>query len=153
VDLARGRGRGGGSWIFIVLPVVGLSIVPVFGLIHAATTSFGKGEGTDSSASAAANDDDDDEATGSPGAGATKRGARAARSRRSKSSRPRSDSASICCAKLRELGKTSAIEERSKYLSAATSCDNAPDVDTALRRVANSLRASGAEVPSECQSD
>ncbi|MBK6516137.1 MAG: hypothetical protein IPG04_19065 [Polyangiaceae bacterium] len=137
------------SWLWVALPIAGLSVVPLVGLAYTATTTFGKGGDTVDSASSADALDDEDGATG---AAVSKKKTPAKKSTaRAKGSRPRSDSAGACCTALHELGKTEPIDQRGRYLSAAAACEAAPDADTALKRVASSLRLAKIEPPPECE--
>lgn len=138
------------SWLWVALPVAGLSVVPIVGLAYTATTSFGKGPDALDSATSAESPDEED---GPPGAAVTKRKTSTTKkptSARGKSSRPRSDSAGPCCAVLHDLGKSEPVEQRGRYLSAASACEAAPDADTALKRVASSLRLAKIDPPPEC---
>lgn len=129
-----------------MLPVAGLLVIPSVGLVYTATTTFGKG--ADESASASSVDLDEE----IPGvAKRTRSGSSSKKTKTPKSSHPRSDSAGPCCLKLRELGTTLPVEERGRYLSAATTCEGAPDSDVAIKRVNSNLKVGGAEVPTECE--
>lgn len=129
-----------------MLPVAGLLVIPSVGLVYTATTTFGKG--ADESASASSADTED----GVPGAKRTRSGSTSSkRTKTPKTSHPRSDSAGPCCVKLRELGTTLPVEERGRYLSAATTCEGAPDADVAIKRVNSNLKVGGSEVPTECE--
>ena len=124
-------------WIWVALPVVGLSIVPLVGLVYAATASFGK--------ASAESGEDAEAADGGPG----KKGK--ARTKTSKASpKPRTDGAAECCAKLRELGKTAPLDARATYLSAAQACESAPDEDRALKIARSNVQTAKHELPDEC---
>lgn len=146
IEIARARARRGKrSWIWSMLPVAGLLVIPAVGLFYTATTSFGKG--ADSAAAGSAEADED----APPGTKKTRGASSSKRTKTSKTSHPRNDSAGPCCLKLRELGTTLPVEERGRYLSAATTCEGAPDSDVALKRVNSNLKVGGAEVPAECE--
>lgn len=126
-------------WLWVALPIVGLSIVPLVGLVYAATATFGK-------ASAEGADEDEE---GSVDGGAGKKGK--ARTKTSKAApKPRSDGAAECCAKLRELGKTAPLDARATYLSAAQACESAPDEDRALKIARSNVQTAKHELPEEC---
>lgn len=151
------RGTGRATWLWVALPVGGLLVVPMFGLFYTATTSFGKDDAEASaSASSAESDEAEDEDDEPAGAGAFRKTSKKTsrkKSKAAKGSRPRADSAAVCCAKLHELGKTEEVENRSRYLSAAAACEAAPNAETAFRRVASSLRIGKVEGPPECESE
>lgn len=140
---SRGHGRTKWGWLRIALPIVGLLVVPSFGLIYAATGSFGKS------------------AEGEAGAEEEVVGADGGRSKRTKpkgkstgagkgTTKPRTDGAAECCQKLRELGKTAPIDARATYLSAAQACEAAPDEDRAFRIARSNVQTAKHEVPEEC---
>ncbi|NUP05071.1 MAG: hypothetical protein HOW73_03305 [Polyangiaceae bacterium] len=137
------------SWLWVALPITGLLLVPLIGLLYAATTSFGKGDEENADAATSADLEEGDEPA--TGAAARRKKATAKKARSTKStSRARTDSAAICCAKLHELGKTEPVEDRSRYLSAAAACEAASDAETAFKRVASSLRIAKLSPPPEC---
>lgn len=150
------RGSGRTSWLWVALPVAGLLIVPMIGLVYAATSTFGRGE-PEPSSSVPLDDGDDLSEPGVGIPGISKAGTKKAKrtttgSRAGKmSAKPRSDSAAPCCARLHELGKTSPLDVRPAFLSAAAACDAAPDADKALLRAKGNLRATKAEIPEECE--
>lgn len=139
--------RSSATWLWIALPIVGLSIVPVIGLVYAATTSFGKG--ADASAESATVLEDDLDGTGVPGA--KKKSTSSRKTKTTKTASARTDEAETCCAKLRDLGKTAEIAERSKFLGAASLCQGAADAQTAYKRVERNLRVAGIDIPPECE--
>ncbi len=145
------RGAPRASWLWVALPVAGLLVVPLVGLVYAATSTFGKGE-PETATSAALAPNDDDAEPGKPGAATKSRKTTAKKpSAKGRAGKPRSDAASPCCAKLHELGKTAEVGERAPYLSAAAACDAAPDADKAYARVKANLKTSKTEVPAECE--
>lgn len=141
------------SWLWVALPVTGLLIVPMIGLVYAATSTFGKGE-PEPSSSVPLDEGDDPPEPGVLGAKAggkkpkrTTTGSRVGKM----GAKPRTDSAAACCSRLHELGKTAPLDVRPPYLSAAAACDAAPDADKAFLRVKGNLRATKAEIPEECE--
>ncbi|MFO0554228.1 MAG: hypothetical protein U0271_37960 [Polyangiaceae bacterium] len=153
VPAAQARSlRPRANWIWVALPVGGLMILPVVGLVYAATGSFGKdAAGASASGSAALLDEDDP--AGALGAAKGKKTAKKSPTSKTSAGRlghPRSDEAAECCAKLHELGRTLPVDERSIYLSAAASCDSAPDAELAFRRVRSQLGVAMSDVPAEC---
>lgn len=152
----RTRKRPG--WLWVALPITGLMLVPTIGLLYAATTTFGVGEPATADSATPADGDEDGAPT--PGAktkgGASKKVSKSGKTLKPTKSaghtagRPRSDEASLCCTKLRELGKTAEIAERAPYLSAASSCEAASDAEIAWKRVKSQLAVAKLELPPEC---
>jgi hypothetical protein len=131
------------------VPVGGLLVIPIIGLVYAATASF-VDEPPSSSARAAGSDlaDDDDE-PGPTGTKATRR--KAPRSRAAAGGPKRHDEAAVCCNKLEQLGRTAPMEERGAYVAGAAACKAAPDAERAFAQAASVIGGSRGEVPEECQ--
>lgn len=140
ISLHHSRSPAGNRrWLWVALPVAGLSIVPLVGLVYAATATFGKSAGAEESA------DEEVSADGGPG----KKGK--ARTKTSKpTTKPRTDGAAECCAKLRELGKSAPLDARASYLSAAQACESAPDEERAFKIAKSNVLTAKHELPEEC---
>ncbi|NUO51358.1 MAG: hypothetical protein HOV80_21090 [Polyangiaceae bacterium] len=139
---SRGHERTKFGWLRIALPIFGLLVVPSFGLIYAATATFGKSAEGETGA--------DEEVVGADG-GRSKRKPKGKSTGAGKgTTKPRSDGAASCCEKLRELGKTAPIDARATYLSAAQACEAAPDEDRAFRIARSNVQTAKHEVPDEC---
>jgi hypothetical protein len=126
-------------WLWVALPIAGLSIVPLIGLVYAATATFGKG--------AEAEEATDVEAGGD--GGVAKKGKTKGKTPKS-TTKPRTDGAAECCAKLRELGKTAPLDARASYLSAAQACEAAPDEERAFKIAKSNVQTAKHELPDEC---
>jgi hypothetical protein len=154
-ELFHGSARGETSWLWVALPVTGLLIVPLVGLVYAATSSFGRDSAASSASGAPVGDLGDGELDGDlsttqVGNKKTPSKARRAPAKARTSQKPRTDGAAICCAKLEELGKTAPLESRGTYLAAARVCGSADDEETALKQARSAVKAARAEVPEEC---
>jgi hypothetical protein len=147
-----GRGRANRlAWLWVALPIVGLSIVPLVGLVYAATTTFGATAEPAGSGSAGALDEDGEALL----PGATKGSKTKAKSKSgstTKTTSSRGDEADACCNKLRELGKSAEKAARTKYLGAASLCQSANDPEAAYKRVERNLKIGSLDIPEECVS-
>ncbi|MFO0617716.1 MAG: hypothetical protein U0414_34295 [Polyangiaceae bacterium] len=144
----------------IVLPLVGLSLLPLAGLVYAATASFGPKARASSSASAvvsskkpAAKPADDMEDEGAPGAepkpaGPTPVAKPTALGKLGANSR--APQHTLCCEKLSDMGQSASPKDKATLLAAASACSAAPSFEGALKQVA-SIVDGAVDLPSECQ--
>ncbi len=155
-ELFHQSARAETAWVWVALPVAGLLVVPLAGLVYAMTSSFGHdAAGLASGApvtEGAEGELDGDLRTTTP-AGARKSTAKTKRTtaKAKTSQKPRSDGAAVCCAKLEELGKSAPLDTRGTYLAAARVCEAADDAETAFKQARSAVGAARAEVPEECQ--
>lgn len=148
----------------IVLPLVGLSLLPLAGLVYAATATFGPKTSASAAASSSAGkraapksaDDLDEEGAGASTIGptttppsgpvpvvkATSLGRHGANSK--------SPQQTLCCEKLMEMSQTAGAKDKATLLAAASSCSAAPSLDGALKQVAGIIEGA-VELPNECQ--
>ena len=131
-------------WLKLLVPLAGLSVVPLIGLIYAATTTFGAG-----AAKADASSSSIDADAGSSRSSTTKTGS----SRFPKSTPGRNASAKLCCEKLHDLAQVAEIDKRATYLAAGTACEAADDDREAFRQVASITGGERVELPPECKSN
>lgn len=133
--------EGPRRWLRIVLPIGGLSIVPLAGLIYAATASVGGSDAKPTSSSL-------DLLSGS----AAPTMPSPARPKPAKPAPPRAANAKACCEKLRGLAQTSEeVDKRATYLAAGAACDAAETDDQAFKQVASICGGDRTEIPAECK--
>lgn len=144
----------------IVLPLVGLSLLPLAGLVYAATASFGPKASSSASASASAGkraapkavDDPDDEAPGAPIGPTTPTGPVPivkATSLGRTGANTKNPQHTLCCEKLTEMSQTAGAKDKATLLAAASSCSAASSFEGALKQVAGIIEGA-VELPNEC---
>ncbi len=130
--------QGPKRWLKLLVPIGGLSIVPLVGIVYAATTTFG-GAGAKPSASGLSVL----EADAAPAARPRTRGGQPAP--------PRNASAKACCDKLHELAQTAEVDKRATFLAAGAACDAAETDAAAYRQVASVCGGDRTDIPPECK--
>jgi hypothetical protein len=161
--------RPSGRWQHLptIAAFVGLVSLPIAGTIYATAADFGRAASKSSAAPSTDASDGDDKAAEPDDAaavadddpatsrrisrGASNKSKSTAGTKRRSSSKPKPESAGLCCAKLHELGKVAELSLRPSYLAAASACEAAPDRAAALTKVATQLKVSGADLPPECE--
>jgi hypothetical protein len=158
---ARTAGTRGSRWL-LGLGFGGLLVVPIVGTVYLSVADFGPTEAAAVGSSTAGGRlrapvgpgsvTDDDDAT-EPEDPRARPGTRESAALGRREAKPRTDATSICCTKLRELGKGASLESRASYLAAATACDAAPNEERAFKQVQSVLGGSRVEIPDECTQD
>lgn len=145
----------------IVLPLVGLSLLPLAGLVYTASASFGPKTKASSSAAAGSArktaakpiDDGDDEpppaldvTTPTPkGPTVVVKPTSLLRS----GGQSKAPQHALCCEKLSDMAQSATPKDKATLLAAASACSAASSFEGALKQVAGIVEGS-VDVPSEC---
>lgn len=150
----------------IVLPLVGLSILPLAGLVYAASASFGPKTKASSSASASAakkstakpaDDLDGPEAEGDTTADT--KPAKAPAVSKPGAGRPIGNNAvghnkaaqqTFCCEKLSDMARSASPQDKATLSAAASACSASPNWEGALKQIMTVVDGAF-ELPNECQ--
>ncbi len=125
-------------WLRLLVPIAGLSVVPLVGLVYAATTTFGPSTEKPESSATPFNGAD---------AGTTK-----PRTRTAKPGAARTAGAKLCCEKLHELAQTSEVDKRATFLAAGAACEAADSDVEAFKQVNSICGGERVDIPPECKS-
>jgi hypothetical protein len=147
------------KWVLTALPIAGLAIVPLAGLVYVSTASFGKPASSASpsaSASSLTVPIHEDELPNDPVVGKRSTTPKVAKpsglfpnAGGLAGGREKDAATKLCCEKLSDLAQNSDVGARASYSAAAAACNAAPSSAGALKQVASIL--DGHEVPSECE--
>ena len=129
--------EGPRRWVKLLVPIAGLSVIPLVGLIYAATTTFAPGS-------------EKKEPSASP-SDSSAPGRTQPRANLPRSGVPRAAEAKICCEKLRELAQTSEVDQRATFLAAGAACDAADNDEQAFKQVTSICGGERVDIPSECK--
>lgn len=141
----------------IVLPLVGLSLLPLAGLVYAATASFGPKTKASASASASsakrsapkpADDLDEGDASDAKPASAPTAAKPTGAARPAANSKAAQQT--FCCEKLSDMARSAAPKEKATLLAAASACSAAPSWEGALKQI-NTVIDGAVELPNECR--
>jgi hypothetical protein len=152
------------KWLFTVLPLAGLGVLPLAGLVYVAVAPSSPNPtgatSTPSNTTAVirASDLPDSPFVSHPMetppprptsfvAGAMNHAAFAAPA----TAVQRDAAKHLCCEKLTDLAQAAEVSVRATFQAASAACNGAPTNDDAYRQVASIIEGSAAAVPSECR--
>jgi hypothetical protein len=153
----------------LVLPLVGLSLLPLAGLVYAATTSFGPKTPAAASGSAVASarkgarqlDDLDDDApippgpTGNMAMDLTPKAPRGpvpvVKPTFKGTGNSKAPDHALCCEKLSDMSQSASAKDKATLSAAIAACSSAASYEGAMNQVAGILDGTTIDIPNECK--
>lgn len=145
----------------VVLPLVGLAVLPLAGLVYAGTANFGPKSSASASASAAASsgkrtptkttdEPDEDTPTRTTPTSLTPPPVAKPTSLVRTGGNSRAPQHTLCCEKLMDMSQSASPKDKATLQAAAAACSAAASYDGALKQIAGIVEGA-VELPTECQ--